>query len=247
MNLDTFRENGYLRLPQFVLPSVIKSAQRQIDAIMMGDIRSDEFRYQLVYDENYERSGEQETPGHKEANLNYRKITGLEHDEVFNLLVVAPVVRDIMLRLFDGDISIFRAMFINKPAGSQEHLPWHQDVPTAQRWNLDTNRAVFVWTALDEATRESGCLQVVPGSHKRGAWHDDHFPTDEDIALNEFEKNKIYLEMGEGDSVLVDNFLMHKSDINKMNIPRRAFSVCYIDAHAQNTQTEESYPVVFGV
>ena len=242
-DLDFFNENGYLKLGRIISSSLTTALQTRIDNIMMGRVMSNHFRYQLIYSENYEKSGEQETAGHKGATLDYRKIVGLEHDDLFRRLVVNPSVQSVISPLFDGDVSVYRAMFINKPAGSQEVLPWHQDVASAQRWDLDTDRAVFIWTALDDMKKSNGCLHILPGSHKRGAWHDDHFATDTDIADGHFEANQLVLEMEAGESVLLNNLLMHKSDVNTTDQPRRAFSVCYIDAATRNVKTGENYPV----
>lgn len=51
--------------------------------------------------------------------------------------------------------------------GLAETVPWHQDqgvvLPEA-----DDTPTLTVWIPLTEATEENGCLQVVPGSHRRG-------------------------------------------------------------------------------
>ena len=243
--LKEFNDHGYIRLGRLISGRLLLEAQGQIERIMRGRVRGTHLSYQLCYDEDYERSGTQETPEHKGDTLRYRKISGLEHDPLFGYIAVHPFLKNIILPLFDSDVSIFRAVFINKPVGSQEYLPWHQDVPSAQRWDIGAGKAVFVWTAINDATKESGCLQVIPGSHKRGAWHDDHFATDADIRDNEFDKRKVPLEMSAGESVLINNFLMHKSDVNTSDQHRGAFSVCYGDALARNILTNKTYPVAF--
>merc|ERR1711964_39405 len=64
------------------------------------------------------------------------------------------------------DVALFRAMVFNKPAEKGTDLPWHQD--GGDWWGLDRDPQIFVWTALDDATCENGCVQVVPGSHRLG-------------------------------------------------------------------------------
>jgi ectoine hydroxylase-related dioxygenase (phytanoyl-CoA dioxygenase family) len=53
------------------------------------------------------------------------------------------------------------------------------------------------------------------------------------------------LELAAGEVVLFHNWLLHSSDINRSGIPRRAFSVCYMDAETI-VSNENTYPVVFG-
>jgi ectoine hydroxylase-related dioxygenase (phytanoyl-CoA dioxygenase family) len=43
---------------------------------------------------------------------------------------------------------------------------WHQDRATALH-EADETRMVTAWVAITDATVENGCLQVIPGSHRR--------------------------------------------------------------------------------
>lgn len=45
---------------------------------------------------------------------------------------------------------------------------WHLDNPY---WSFDSRDAISIWVALDDATRQNGCLYYIPGSH-RTASHD---------------------------------------------------------------------------
>lgn len=44
---------------------------------------------------------------------------------------------------------------------------------------------------------------------------------------------------------MLQNYLLHASDVNRTDISRRAFSVCYMDARTV-TQSGESYTTIFG-
>ncbi|MBD0742947.1 phytanoyl-CoA dioxygenase family protein [Streptomyces sp. CBMA152] len=46
-------------------------------------------------------------------------------------------------------------------------VPWHQD-GINDRIELDPKRSVVAWLALTDATEETGCLRIVPGSHRAG-------------------------------------------------------------------------------
>ena len=54
-----------------------------------------------------------------------------------------------------------------------------------------------------------------------------------------------YMELAAGESVLLHNWLLHASDVNHTDIPRRAYSVCYMDARTVSTSTEK-YTTIFG-
>lgn len=50
-----------------------------------------------------------------------------------------------------------------KPARSGSATPWHQDNGL---WRDGDTEPFNFWMALDPATQENGCLQIIPGSHK---------------------------------------------------------------------------------
>jgi hypothetical protein len=65
----------------------------------------------------------------------------------------------------DGDLELFGHM-IRKEARNPDVLPWHQD---EAYWDPQFEyQSSAYWMPLDPATRESGCMSFIPGSHKRG-------------------------------------------------------------------------------
>jgi ectoine hydroxylase-related dioxygenase (phytanoyl-CoA dioxygenase family) len=135
-------------------------------------------------------------------------------------------------------------MFMNKPARKGTWLPWHQD-----RWtSLDRDPLITVWTALDPATVENGCVQIVIGSHKLGLVNPEHpsgFVSEEQAAQYAPADKVAHMTLEAGESVLLHNWLLHASDVNHTDTPRRAFSVCYMDARTQ-AKDGSTYTLVFG-
>ena len=134
-------------------------------------------------------------------------------------------------------------MFMNKPAREGTPLVWHQD-----RWiYLDRDPLLTIWTALDPATIENGCVQITPGFHHTliNPTSGSGFLTEEQAAELLNAADVSYLELEAGESVLLHNHLPHSSNVNNTDIPRRAFSACYMDA-ATRTDSGQSFPVVFG-
>ena len=78
----------------------------------------------------------------------------LEQDPLFLSYIQHPLIRQIASRYIGENVSIFRAMFMNKPAESGTVLPWHQDIGVG--WGIDTNPIITVWMSLDTATVASG-------------------------------------------------------------------------------------------
>jgi ectoine hydroxylase-related dioxygenase (phytanoyl-CoA dioxygenase family) len=186
------------------------------------------------------------TRGHKGPTLNYRKIQDLEHDPIFLAYMQRPIFREICSRVYGEatPITAYRAMFMNKPARKGTFLPWHQD-----RWpHLDRDPLITVWTALDPATSANGCMQVIPGSHTIGIVNPSHmssFLTKEQAADVCARMPIEYLELEAGEVALLHNWLLHASDVNRTDIPRRAFSVCYMDARTRSNNGE-TFSLIFG-
>ena len=66
--------------------------------------------------------------------------------------------------LLGPDMAFDFDMLIDKAPGSNTPTPWHQDC--AYWVDLPDKRAASCWIALDEATRENGCMWFVPGSQR---------------------------------------------------------------------------------
>jgi phytanoyl-CoA hydroxylase len=243
-----FQDQGFLILGKLLSADELRALQQRIDEIMLGNAHVPYDKMLMQLDSktgNYDDVGEQ-TKGFKGATLNYRKIQDLEFDPLFLRYTQKPIFRDICTRLLgpEADVSVFRAMFMNKPAGRGTWLPWHQD-----RWNfLNRDPEITVWTALDPATVENGCLQIVPGSHHWGILNPEHHSahlTDVQAAQHVPPDKIVWLKLQAGEVALLHNWLLHASDVNRSKQTRRAFSVCYMDA-GTHTADGKHFPVVFG-
>jgi hypothetical protein len=227
----------------------LKSLQGRIDDIMLGKakVQYDRMLMQLDSDSGkYEDAGPQ-SKGFKGATLNYRKIEELEFDSLFLAYIQRPIFREICARVYGPQTPVMalRAMFMNKPARKGTFLPWHQD----GGWSyLERDPEVTVWTALDRATVANGCLQVIPGSHRAGLINPSHhsgYITAEQARQWATPDRTVFLEVDAGEVLLLHNYLLHASDVNKTDIPRRAFSVCYMDSRIK-VFNGDKYSLVFG-
>jgi phytanoyl-CoA hydroxylase len=231
-----YERDGYLRLGRLLAPEDLAALQRRIDAIMLGEAAIDYDSMLMQLDSSTGEYGKMppQSKGFKGATLNYRKIQDLEMDPLFLEYVQRPIFRAICARVYGDEtpIACFRAMFMNKPAGRGTLLPWHQD-----RWSaLDRDPLITVWTALDPATVANGCVQVIPGSHRLGVINPSHpsaFVTEEQAVEHAPEERAVSLELEAGEVILLHNWLLHRSDVNRTQIPRRAFSVCYMDGRTR--------------
>ncbi len=127
---------------------------------------------------------------------------------------ILPVARHF---LGDDTIVKFNSVFV-KPAKTGSATPWHQDNGL---WRDGETEPFNAWMALDPATRENGCLQFIPGSHKTEivphVKYEDgiHAELPRDRVKEMLEKhNVVHLEMDPGDVVCWHSSLWHYSPVN---------------------------------
>jgi hypothetical protein len=240
-----FEQDGYLALGQVISDAELEALGRRMDDIMLGRYRYLGMFFQLdtqsgIYSD-VPSGGEWAGP-----TLDYRKIQDLEQDPLFLAYIQHPVFREITRRVYGENVAIYRAMFMNKPAHKGTVLPYHQDGGT--QWQLTQNPLITVWTALDDSAVENGCVQVIPGSHELGLLSErGHTITPEQEERYCKDEDSVYLEAPAGTAILLHNWLLHRSGVNTIERPRRAFSVCYMDAATRHVRNRERrFPIVFG-
>lgn len=243
-----YEREGFLRLGRLVDNAELRALQQRMDDIMLGraEVDYDRMLMQLDSDSGRYEDAAPQTKGFKGARLDYRKIQELEFDPLFLRFMQKPIFREICARVYGAHtpVAAFRAMFMNKPARKGTWLPWHQD-----RWvYLDRDPLITIWLALDAATAANGCVQIIPASHKWGLINPSHysgFLTQEQTAQYCLAEKIVSMELAAGEVALLHNWLLHASDVNRTDMPRRAFSVCYMDART-TSKNGEKYSVIFG-
>jgi len=243
---QAFDVSGFMRLGQVLDAEQVEALKQRADDLALGAVRNPAVQLQRdtggVYEELPQAQAQDDG-----ATLRYRKVQGLEADELFRPLVQHPLFREVCARLYGphAGVSLFRAMIMNKPAEQGTVLPWHQD--GGDVWALDRDPLVTIWVALDPATVANGCVEVIPGSHRLGllrTYGSTVLP--DDVARHCPESQALPLEVEPGYALLLHNWLIHRSGVNPSTTSRRAFTACYMDARTQSTLTGDGFPLVFG-
>ena len=123
---------------------------------------------------------------------------------------------------------LLQEMALVKPPKVSGEKPWHQDA--AYFRGSDPNLMFGVWIALDPATRDNGCMEVIRGSHLHGPA--PHVPA-EDINLCTIRPDRVRLEdrvalpMEPGDVLVFHSLLHHYTAANRSDQRRRALQFHY--------------------
>ena len=76
-----------------------------------------------------------------------------------------------LMRQLIGDELYASSIWNGRPRAPQQlvqTVDWHQDAHYMHEYDPDTDRAIGAWLPLLPVDEQSGCLQVIPGSHKNG-------------------------------------------------------------------------------
>ena len=150
-----------------------------------------------------------------------------------------PRILDAVEDLIGPDLLCWNTIFWIKEAQSPSFVSWHQDV---RYWGLDTSELVTAWVALSPATEESGCMRVLPGSHReevlphRDEYHDDNLLTrGQEIAVEVDESKTVSMALAPGQASLHNVGLAHASGPNRTDDRRIGVSMHYISTRTRQT------------
>ena len=93
-----------------------------------------------------------------------------------------PAVLDMVQQVLGPDFALWNSSFFAKPAVNGYATPWHQD---GEYWPIRPLATCTVWIAVDDATRENGCLRVIRGSHRSGRLLSHRTNSSPDLTLNQ--------------------------------------------------------------
>jgi phytanoyl-CoA hydroxylase len=161
-----------------------------------------------------------------------RKIQSIvDHSPEFAALCESDKLLDTVEDLIGPNIYYHSSKLMFKPAKHGGIKPWHQDYAY---WASTKPEQVTCWLALDDATPENGCMQLVPGSHKFGLVK--HGQAELQIDLKNVPTEKIKVAPMKAGSLLLFHVLtLHHSGPNRSDKSRRAFIVDY-DPNQRTTQ-----------
>lgn len=165
-------------------------------------------------------------------------------DTIYGMVARCESVVGAAERLLGGEVYHYHSKMIMKDAKVGGAWAWHQDYGY---WYQ--NGVLFPWLtsafiAVDKATRENGCLQVIKGSHHLGRI--EHVLTGEQAGADQDRVNEVlkrldlvYVEMEPGDALYFHANLLHRSDQNHSDHPRWSMICCYNSA--KNDPYKESH------
>ncbi|OWF49925.1 uncharacterized protein LOC110451089 [Mizuhopecten yessoensis] len=157
-------------------------------------------------------------------------------NDVTGMVARSEKIVNICENLLGGDIFHFHAKAILKLPSIGGQFVWHQDYGYWYKQGFLYPDMMTVSIAVDENTKENGCLQVLRGSHmcgrlSHGFYEGEQMADPERVSKL---KNKLKLEyvvLNQGDAVFFHSNLLHNSGNNMSSKRRLAYAIAYSAAY----------------
>jgi len=222
-----YHENGYLLLKSHFLPEEIDLLRRAAKEDKALD------------DNSY---GRQDGEG-GEVRLSLWNHPG---DGIYGMFARCKRIVNAAEQILDDEAYHYHSKMIMKDAKVGGAWTWHQDYGYWYENGVLSPNLVSVMIAVDTATKENGCLQVIKGSQKLGRL--DHTTSGEQSGADRDRVNEIlkrfelvYCEMEPGDALFFHCNILHRSDKNESDQPRWSMICCY-NAKSNNPYKESRHP-----
>jgi hypothetical protein len=154
------------------------------------------------------------------------------YPELFEWLLSDEVL-DIVEPIIGPNIALWSSHFIAKPGGKGRVVPWHED---SAYWKgmLEPQEVVTVWLAIDESSKENGCMRVIPRTHHNG--FSEYEPVDKEtnvfharIKPDQFDESQaVDLELAPGECHLHHARCIHGSNANLSPKRRCGYTMRYM-------------------
>ncbi|XP_071157062.1 L-proline trans-4-hydroxylase-like isoform X2 [Mytilus edulis] len=176
----------------------------------------------------------------------FRTIWNQPGTDVTGMVARSDKVVNTCEALLGGDVYHYHSKFMLKDAKVAAPHYWHQDYGYWYHNGCLYPDMMTVFVALDPCTKENGCLEILPGSHKCGRI--EHNPIDGQFGADKTRvdaiKEKcplIYAELKPGDAIFFHSNVLHHSSANRSNKRRWAYLMAY-NKVSNNPVIEHHHP-----
>ena len=142
---------------------------------------------------------------------------------------------NLMEDLLGPNLLHWNSTFRIKESNTGQHAAWHQDTAYIK---LKPFLAIC-WLALSAATRDSGCLRVIPGSHKWALLsHQEGHDSKSILSRAQFidepfdDSTALDIELAPGEVTIINHGIIHSSGLNQSDDRRIGLLMDYLPTHA---------------
>jgi len=167
-------------------------------------------------------------------------------DTLYGMFARCESIVDSATKLLNDEVYHYHSKMIMKDARVGGAWAWHQDYGYWYQNGVLFPNLTSVFIAVDPATVENGCMQVIPYSHNLGRI--EHVLTGDQAGASMERVTEIlkrlplvHVEMEPGDALFFHSNLLHRSDQNTSENPRWSMICCY-NAKSNDPYKESHHP-----
>lgn len=222
IDIEQYRRDGFLTAPSVFTPDelqLMRDASDDVLALCAGE--PERYARRIEWERDHVDATHQ-----SQMDRVIRKLEPVSDiSPLFAKYSQHPGIVDPLKQIFNDDVALFEdKLNLKLPGGSP--YPWHQD--WACCWRAHTDELITCFIYLDDADESMGCLQVIPGSHrgkpilpfKEGS----KFEIDPAAVQSD---RAVPVPLKAGGMIYFDPYLLHYSDYNTSNRPRRTIIFTY--------------------
>ena len=167
-------------------------------------------------------------------------------DDLYGMFSRSPRIVNRMEQILGGEVYHYHTKMMLKEPRVGGAWEWHQDYGYWYHNGCLFPHLASCLIAVDRATKENGCLQVLVGSHQMGRVEHgksgDQTGADMEIVEAALARLPLaYIEAEPGDALFFHCNLLHRSDQNRSANPRWSLICCY-NAARNDPYKESRHP-----
>jgi phytanoyl-CoA hydroxylase len=173
-----------------------------------------------------------------DGRISYRPMQHV-HDPVLRRAATDERWAAVVQPLLGDEIRLYWEQLVVKPPEAATPVPWHQDNGYGP---VDPIEFVTCWLALEDATLENGCIEVLPGSHLGGlVEHGASTEVRHLLAVDAGEQAGVPVPVRKGSALVFSSLLLHRSGPNTSGASRAAWVVQFCDAATVHGETRAPF------
>jgi phytanoyl-CoA hydroxylase len=229
-----FRDEGYLAMASVLAPADVAAS-----LAALRDLVTERSRFPGIWvqEEPFFSSGGEDARA-VDPELRVRKLAYfIKVEPRLAAMAAHPNVIAILDQLVGSSPRLIQDMALLKPPFKGSEKPWHQDNAYFDWTPLEA--VIGVWIALDEATVENGCMQLVPGSHLAGPSPHYHV-RDCQLPDDRVATERIHVvPLKPGGALFFSALVHHGTPANLSAHRRRALQFHYVGPQSRRMTFEE--------
>lgn len=159
-----------------------------------------------------------------------------------------PRIVSAVQSLIGKDVLLFGSSAFAKNAEDPRFVSWHQD---SAYYGLDPHDEVTVWLALSRADSLSGCMSIIPRSHRGpDLQHEETYDANNLLARGQTvtvdDSTAVEMPLEPGEFSMHHERTVHGSPANRSNDRRIGIAFFYMPAHTRSTMARRSAMLVAG-